>query len=694
MTIMMAELLLEIGTEEIPAGYLENGLKEFKRLAGECLKENRIDLAGGLEVYGTPRRLVLMGKGVSEKQKDLIQEVTGPPKKVAYDKNGVPTRAAEGFARKQGVSVEELQTIETPKGEYLYVKQEIPGKPTLEILSERLPGIIGEIPWPKSMRWGEVGFPFVRPVHWILCLLGGSVVPFEAAGVQSGSTTRGHRFMGPEAVSVSNIADYLKVMESAFVVLDPLERQRVVVKAARDAAASVGGVPADDPELVQTVANLTEYPTAVCGGFEKAFLDLPDAVLITAMREHQKYFAVYDEKGALMPNFVAVNNTKTRDESVVCRGHERVLRARLSDADFFLKEDRKRPLLDRLEDLKQVIYQAQLGTSYAKVMRVETLAEHIAGMVLPEQVDRAKLAARLAKCDLVTHMVIEFPSLQGAVGKAYAALEGYEDDICSGIHEHYLPLKAGGALPQSKIGAVVGMADRLDTIAGCFAVGLEPTGKADPFALRRHALAIIRIMEDTGWDLSFRQLVEKALSLLAGEIEFDFDATFARVLDFIRERYKNMMLRSDYASDLVEAAICGPFDCILSLRPKMEQLKEFTLSSDEFTPLALTFKRVNNIIKKQPMVFEVNPELFKEDAEKDLWETYQSLKDDVAVCISRSAFLEALGIMTRLRTPVDQLFDNVEILTHDDALRENRVGLLQLISSFVLTIADFSKFSI
>ncbi len=691
---MMAELLLEIGTEEIPAGYLESGLRELKRLAGECLKENRIDLAGGLDVYGTPRRLVLMGKGVSEKQEDLIQEVTGPPRKVAYDENGLPTKAAEGFARKQGVSVEELQTIETPKGEYLYVKQEIPGKPTLEILSEHLPGIIGAITWPKSMRWGEVGFPFVRPVHWILCLLDGRVVPFEAAGVQSGSTTRGHRFMGPEEVNVSNIDDYLKAMEGAFVVLDPLERQRVVAKAARDAAAGVGGVPVDDPELVQTVANLTEYPTAVCGSFEKAFLDLPDAVLITAMREHQKYFAVYDEKGTLMPNFVAVNNTKTRDESIVCRGHERVLRARLSDADFFLKEDRKRPLLDRLEDLKQVIYQAQLGTSYAKVMRVETLAEHIASQVLPEQVDRAKLAARLAKCDLVTHMVIEFPSLQGAVGKAYAALEGYEDDICSGIHEHYLPLKAGGALPRSRIGAVVGMADRLDTIAGCFAVGLEPTGKADPFALRRHALAIIRIMEDAGWDLSFRQLVEKALSLLAGEIEFDFDATFARVLDFIRERYKNMMLRSDYASDLVEAAICGPFDCILPLRPKMEQLKEFTLSSDEFTPLALTFKRVNNIIKKQTQVFSVNPELFKEDAEKDLWETYQSLKDDVAVTITKSAFLEALGIMTRLRTPVDQLFDNVEILTHDDALRENRVGLLQLISSFVLTIADFSKFSI
>ena len=694
MKIMTSELLLEIGTEEIPAGYLENGLRELKRLADVCLKENRIDLAGGLEVYGTPRRLVLMGKGVSKKQQDLTREVTGPPKKVAYDANGNPTKAAEGFAKKQGISVGELKTIETPKGEYLYVKQEIPGRPTVEILSESLPGIIGEIPWPKSMRWGAVGFPFVRPVHWILCLFDGVVVPFQSAGVQSGSTTFGHRFMGPEAVDPSNIAGYENVMENAFVVLDPLKRQRVVEKTVGEAAASVGGVPADDPELVQTVANLTEYPTAVCGSFEKGFLELPDAVLITAMREHQKYFAVYDEKGALMPNFVAVNNTKTRDESVVCKGHERVLRARLSDADFFLKEDRKRPLLDRLEDLKQVIYQAQLGTSHAKVMRVETLSAYMADQVLPKQVDRARLTARLAKCDLVTHMVIEFPSLQGAVGKAYAALEGYEDDICSGIHDHYLPLKAGGRLPQSEIGALVGIADRLDTIAGCFAVGLEPTGKADPFALRRHALAIIRIVEDTGWDFSFKGLVEKALSLLAGEIEFDFDAIFARVLDFIRERYKNMMLRSDYASDLVEASICGEFDCILSLRPKMAQLKEFSVSSDEFSPLALTFKRVNNIIKKQRQIFEVNPELFREDAEKLLWETYQALKDDVAGCIEKSNFLDALVFMAKLRTPVDQMFDNVEILTKDDVLRENRVGLLQMISRFVLTVADFSRFSI
>ena len=640
---MTAELLLEIGCEEIPAGYLENGLNELKRLTEECLSENRIDRTGDLEVYGTPRRLVLVGRAVSKRQKDLIQEVTGPPRKAAYDKDGKPTKAAIGFAKKQGVPVEALETIETPKGEYLYVKQEIPGRPTSEILSERLPGIIANIPWPKSMRWGDVGFPFVRPVHWILSLFDGRIVPFEAAGVKSGNSTRGHRFMAPEEVTVSNFDDFEKAMEKGFVVLNPLRRQEVVKRVVSEAAAGVGGVAVDDPELVGTVANLTEYPTAVCGNFEKAFLELPEAVLITAMREHQKYFAVYDGKGALMPNFVAVNNTQTRDDAVVCRGHERVLRARLSDADFFLKEDRKRPLLERLEDLKQVIYQAQLGTSHAKVMRVEALTEQIANRVLPEDVDRAKLAARLAKCDLVTHMVIEFPSLQGAVGKAYGEMEGYDEEICSAVYEHYLPLKAGGALPQPKIGAVVGLADRLDTICGCFAVGLEPTGKADPFALRRHALAIIRIIEDAGWDLSLRGLAENALNLLAKDIDFDADAVLGKVLDFIRDRYKNMMLRSDYASDLVEAALCEEFDRILGLRPKMAQLKEFTLSSDEFVPLALTFKRVSNIIKKQSRVFRVDPDLFREDPERELWETLEALQGDVEGCLERSAFHGSLG---------------------------------------------------
>ena len=692
---MVAELLLEIGTEEIPAGYLEGGLRDLMRLAETCLSENRIDLTGGLYTHGTPRRLILMGKGIPEMQSDLMKEITGPPKSGAYDKEGQPTKAALGFAQKQGVPVEELQSIETPKGEYLYVKRQIPGRKTSEILAEALPKLIADIVWPKSMRWGSIGFPFVRPIHWVLCLFNGEVIPFEVAGVSSGRTTRGHRFMSPGTMEVPNVQDYFTGMSQAFVVIDQQERERVVERIAREVAEKAGGKPIEDPELVSIVANLVEYPSAVCGSFDEMFLDLPDIVLITAMKEHQKYFAVYDEKDRLMPNFVAVNNTVARDESVVQRGHERVLRARLSDADFFLKEDRKRPLLDRLEGLKQVVYQADLGTSYSKVQRFTKLAVYLAGTFLPDEVDNIRLVASLCKCDLITQMVNEFPSLQGIMGKEYARLEGYSDEVCSGIYEHYLPLRAGGQLPISKIGAVVGMADRMDTIAGCFVVGLEPSGSADPFALRRHALAIIRIVEDMGWDLSLKGFIEQALLFLKEEVEFDNARVLSKVMAFVRERYKNMMLKSGYESDLIEAIISVGFDRIKQLRPKIDQLKKFSSESEEFHQLALTFKRVSNILKQQDEPFETDRALFREDCERALYETFQALKDDIYRSLEEERYLDALGLMVKLRKPVDDFFDGVEVLTKDDqALRENRVGLLQQIAGLMLLIADFSKFSI
>ncbi|NQT55533.1 MAG: glycine--tRNA ligase subunit beta [Desulfobacteraceae bacterium] len=692
---MVAELLLEVGTEEIPSGYLENGLIELRRLTEACLKENRIQIAGGLYTYGTPRRLVLIGKAISEIQEDLVQEITGPPRSVAYDKDRKPTKAAIGFAQKQGVSVEELECIETPKGEYLYIKQRVPGKPTKDILAGALPKLIADIPWPKSMRWGTVDFGFVRPIHWVLALFNGEVVPFEVAGVRSGNITQGHRFMAPEVVEILNVQDYLKKMESSFVLIDQKERESVVERITRETAESVGGKPAQDPELVTTVANLVEYPSAVCGSFDEAFLALPDPVLITAMREHQRYFAVSNEKGKLMPNFVAVNNTIARDETVVRIGHERVLRARLSDADFFFKEDRKRLLSDRIEDLKGVIYQAELGTSYAKVQRFSELAEYLAEIILPGKLDDIRTVAMLCKCDLVTQMVTEFPSLQGIMGKEYARLEGYPEEICMAIHEHYLPIRSGGKLPTSKYGTVVGCADRMDTIVGCFAIGLTPSGSADPFALRRHALAIIRIVEDMEWDLSLEQFIEKAVSILREDIEFDKEQVKTGVLGFFKERYKQMMLRFGYESDLIESIISVTFDRIDQLGLRIDQLKKFASESEEFQALTLTFKRVTNILKKQKEPFEVESALFKEACESVLWETYHTLKDDIYRCLEKRDYYGALNLMARLRKPVDDFFDGVEVLVKDNnSLRENRVGLLQHLEMLFLSIADFSKFAI
>lgn len=692
---MVAELLLEIGTEEIPSGYLEQGVRSLKQLTDTCLEENRIEIAGGIYTFGTPRRLVLIGKAIAEKQEDLVRQVIGPPCSVAYDEGGNPTRAALGFARKQGVAIDDLQCIETPKGEYLYVESKVPGRPTKDILAEALPDIISRIPWPKSMRWGTVDVPFVRPVHWVLAIMNGEIIPFAFAGVKSGNITWGHRFMAPDPMQIYSVRGYLQGMKEGFILIDQKEREQIIERIAAQAAREAGGRLLEDPELVSTVANLVEYPSAVCGSFERGFLSLPEAVLITAMKEHQKYFAVCDDRGRLLPNFVAVNNTIPKDESVVRKGHERVLRARLSDADFFFKEDTKRPLGSRLEDLKGVIYQAELGTSYAKVRRFTRLAAYLAETLLPEKQDAVKTAAELSKCDLVTHMVTEFPSLQGVIGAAYARREGYPEEVCLAIHEHYLPAKAGDRLPTSETGSLLGLADRMDTIVGCFAIGLVPTGKADPFALRRHALAVIRILENTGWDISFRAFLEKALQILDEEIKFDRKAVFDDVLNFFRDRYRYMMLRAGYESDTVSAVISHSFDRICDLRPRIDQLRRFSLESDDFQPLIVTFKRITNILKNQEQPFEVDPGRFEEPCETSLWKSYCLMKDDIQRLTAEKKYFEAMNLMAGLRSPVDEFFDNVEVFTKkDEKLKKNRVGVLQHIAALFLGVADFSRFSV
>lgn len=692
---MRGELLLEIGTEEIPSGYLEDGLKALRQLAESYLKENRIGMAGELNTYGTPQRLILIGKGIAEKQEDVIQGISGPPKKVAYDAQGHPTKAALGFAEKQGVSIDDLQILETPKGEYLYVKRKIPGRPTIEVLAELFPRLIADIPWPKAMRWGKVGFSFVRPIHWVLALFDGEIIPFEVAGIKSGNKTLGHRFMKPGSIEIDDLEDYFQKMKEGAVIVDPEDRKREVEKIVLKAASQISGIPVMDSELLTTVSNMVEFPSAVCGSFDETFLNLPDPVLITPMKEHQKYFAVRDQEGRLMPNFVAVNNTIARDESIVLKGHERVLRARLSDADFFFKEDRKRPLEGRLEDLKEVIYQAELGTSFAKVQRFVRVAEYLSEQIAPEKIDEVRLVARLCKCDLVTEMVMEFPALQGIMGREYARLDGHPEEVCLAIYEHYLPTRAGGELPTSVIGAIVGIADRMDTIAGCFAIGLDPTGTADPFALRRHALAIIRILENMGWKLSLERLISTSLSILNEEIEFDEGQVFQKVRDFFRERYKNMMLRSGYESDLIEAVVSVGFDYINQLRPRIDQLKKFVTESEEFESLVLTFKRVTNILKKQEESFSVDPGLFKEPCEFRLWEAYEEIKSDVYKSLEEGNYLKALNLMMRLKNPVDDFFDGVEILIKENPqLRGNRVGVLQHLTQLFLKLADLSKFSI
>jgi len=690
----MSELLLEIGTEEIPSDYLEDGLKELKRLTELYLKDNRIKIEGGLHTYGTPRRLVLVGKSIADKQENTIQEITGPPQKAAFDEEGNPTKAAFGFAKKQGVSVDELQLLETPKGIYLYIKRKMPGRLTITILSEVFPKLIASIPWPKSMRWGSEEFSFVRPIHWILALFNGTNIPFEVAGIASGNQTRGHRFMAPQSMEIEGLEDYLQKMNESSIIIDQKERKDSVEKSVITAAKTLSGLPVMDPELLFTVTNMVEFPSAICGGFNKEFLALPDPVLITAMKEHQRYFSVRDQEGNLMPNFVAVNNTIARDESIVRKGHERVLQARLADANFFFKEDRKRLLKDRLEDLKTVIYQAELGTSFDKVQRFTRLAEYLAERIIPEKIHDVGLVAKLCKCDLVTEMVMEFPSLQGVMGKEYARLDGYPEDICTAISDHYLPIQAESQLPESLIGSIVGIADRLDTIVGFFSMGLEPDGTADPYALRRQALAIIRIVRDKKIAISFQDLIHKSASILNETISFDKKEVEDSVNNFIKNRFKNLLLFEGITQDFIEAVISIDFNFLHQVEKKIEALQRFRDISQDFETLAIAFKRIINIGKGFEETYTVNPDLFEHKSEAGLWKTFQLIKDEAKREIDKENYFEALSIISRIIKPVDEFFSEVMVMAEDRKIKENRLGILKSLHQFFDQIADFSKFSI
>ena len=691
---MTAELLLEIGTEEIPSDYLENGLKELNRLAELYLKDNRIEIEGGLHTYGTPRRLVLVGKAIADTQEDTIQEITGPPQKAAFDKQGNPTKAAFGFAKKQGVSVDELQLLETPKGVYLHIKRKMPGRHTITILSEVLPKLIANIPWPKSMRWGSEAFSFVRPIHWVLALFNGNIIPFEVAGITSGTQTRGHRFMAPQSMKIEDLEDYLQKMNESFIIIDQKEREDRVEEAVITAAKPVSSLPVIDPELLFTVTNMVEFPSAICGGFDKAFLAIPDPVLITAMKEHQRYFSVRDQEGNLMPNFVAVNNTIARDESIVRKGHERVLQARLADANFFFNEDRKRLLEDRLEDLKTVIYQAELGTSFDKVQRFTRLAEDLAEQIIPERIHDVGLVAKLCKCDLVTEIVMEFPSLQGVMGKEYARLDGYPEDICLAISDHYLPIQAESQLPESLIGSIVGIADRLDTIVGFFSMGLEPDGTADPYALRRQALAIIRIVRDKKIAISFHDFIHKSSSILNETISFDQKEVEDAVSNFIKNRFKNLLLSKGITQDFIEAVISIDFNFLHQVEKKIEALQKFRDISKNFETLAIAFKRIMNIGKGFEETYSVNPDLFEHKSEEGLWKEFQLVKDEAKREIDRENYFEALSIISRIIKPVDEFFSKVMVMVEDKRVKENRLGILKNLQEFFLQVGDFSKFSI
>jgi glycyl-tRNA synthetase beta chain len=688
----MRDLLFEIGTEEIPAGFMDPSYTQLEKGFTDRAAELKIE-HGRIRVMGTPRRLALLVDDVAEKQLDIREELLGPSKKAAYDEQGNFTRAAEGFARSKGSSVEELRIVNTAKGEYLMLVRQQAGRPTAELLPGLLEGLLLGLSFPKSMRWGSNHLTFARPIQWLLALYGEDIIEMSHEGIHSANSSGGHRFHANTMFRVNNPESYVQQLAEHQVMVDPLMRREMVIEEITAAVAANpdlnGGSVAVDQGLVDTVTNLVETPVGVCGTFDRKFLQLVPEVLITSMREHQKYFPVVDDAGQLLPGFVAVNNTRVNDVDITRKGHQRVLRARLEDALFFYNSDKETRLADRIEKLDGIIFQAKLGTMLEKKDRLVKLSKLLAELIKPEFSAECCRAAELCKADLLSDMVGEFPSLQGIMGAAYALNDGESEAVALAIKEHYMPKRAGAEVPVSDCGAIVGLADRFDTLVGCFGIGQRPTGGADPFGLRRIALAILHIIEAKDYSLSLREIISKALALYGDKVDGSA-ATVSDIINFMRRRFLNDCLKKGSQAAAVEAAVSVDFDdindCLLRIRA-ITQIH----NDDAFGVLAASYKRIRNIIKDNSDT-AVDPGLFQAREEEQLYSLYTEVRREMQQLVAEKQYAAALEAMLRMKEPVDNFFDQVMVMAEDQDIRRNRLNLLTALGELILMVGDISRF--
>jgi glycyl-tRNA synthetase beta chain len=564
---------------------------------------------------------------------------------------------------------------------------------TVQVLEKVLPETLSKIPFPKTMRWADLDIHFARPITSVCAVLGSQVISFTVGDIRSGNTTYGHRFMKPGGITINAPSGYMSDLKNAFVLADIEERKAEVRKEIEKTALSVGGTILPDDELVNIVANLIEYPVVVVGSFDDIFLELPDEVLITAMREHQKYFAVSGKDGKLMANFVVVNNTRTKDMTVVTKGHEKVLRARLADARFFYNGDLREKAEDRIEKLKGVLFQASLGTMYDKTMRVESLTGYLADLAGATGVkEQAMKAARHSKSDLVSQVVCEFPKLQGLMGRIYAKVAGETEETSMAIEEHYRPVASGAKLPETLSGALVALADKIDTLCGCFSAGLIPTGASDPYALRRQTIGIIQIMLGRNFRFSLSSVIEKSLSLYANVK--DKDKVVADVLEFIKNRMDHILVEEGFSKDVTSSVTSVSIDSVPDVKNRVSALENLK-NKDGFEPLAVAFKRVVNIIRKAdlPQTLSVEPDLFEKPCESDLFAAVLEVKELTGEHLVKADFDKALAEIATLRPLVDTFFDDVMVMADDMAIRNNRLAMLSDIAALFSDIADFSKIS-
>ncbi|NIX14645.1 MAG: glycine--tRNA ligase subunit beta [Candidatus Dadabacteria bacterium] len=705
---MDKDLILEIGTEEIPAGFLESSTARLKEIITKVFSDLNLGFSD-ITVYYTPRRITLRITGLPEKQEDITEHHTGPPKAIAYDNDGKPTKAAIGFAKKFGLDVKKLKLVENDKGQFLGFTKNIKGKPTAKILKEQLPDIILKIPFPKSMRWRTSNISFARPIRWILCLFNNKTLKFSIYNITSSNKSYGHRFLSPKSFKAETWNSYISQLENSYVVLDQHHRTEIIAREVRIKADELDGIIEEDTDLLQTVTNIVEYPIALTGTFEDEYLEVPPEVLVSVMKHHQKYFPVYKKDipsnadisiksvsdikkiNSLLPNFIFISGIKVDKPEVVIKGNERVIRARFNDARFFLSEDTKQHLEEYVSKLKTVTYLSDVGSYYDKKIRLEKLSDYIS-MLFPEiNVNNLKRAAELCKADLVTQMVFEFAELQGTMGKYYALISGESADVATAIEQHYMPVTRDGELPSTGLGMFLSIIEKLDNVCSCFYAGLIPTGSADPYALRRQSIGIIRIIIDNNIDLNINELINSWIENSGLEISVDSkDKLRGQILEFFTERFRNFLLEEHkFDFDVIDAALSVKFENILDSMKVVQTITELKEEQD-FESVTTAFKRVVNITKNTEKG-TVDTALFTHDAEHQLYKQFITAKNEVKKDLESGNYKNVLDKIVELRVPVDNFFDSVMVMDKNLQIKNNRLSLLNAIKDLFFNIADFSK---
>ncbi|GGG10581.1 glycine--tRNA ligase subunit beta [Paenibacillus abyssi] len=690
---MTKDLLLEIGLEEVPARFVRGAMNQLKDKMAKWLEDARI-VSGDIEAYATPRRIAVLVREVAEKQSDVNEEVKGPSRKIAIDDQGAWSKAALGFARSQGVEPEQLYFKELQGVEYVYANKSSIGTDTAAILSEGLRALITSMSFPKNMRWGAYDLRFIRPIRWLTALYGEDIIPLEITGVMSSNVTRGHRFLGAETV-VQEPADYVEQLRAQQVIVDVKERESIIINQINELAAEKGWRIAVKEDLLEEVLFLVEYPSVLFGSFDPSFLEIPQEVLITSMREHQRYFPVMDENGVLQPYFVTVRNGDRTSIEQVAKGNEKVLRARLSDAKFFYSEDQKLPIADALAKLETIVYHEELGTTADKVRRIRAISDQLALTLgldgqAKEDVSRT---ADICKFDLVTQMVYEFPELQGIMGEDYARKAGEREAVAKAVFEHYQPRFAGETAPASAVGAIVSLADKIDTIAGCFSIGIIPTGSQDPYALRRQAAGIVQIIITHGFNLPIGELFDIALDVHEKRsLKRNRDEIRKELYEFFALRVKNVLGDHGIRYDVIDAVMASGYD---HLRLTVERASAVFASvsgegKEAFKLVTDAFNRVSNLAAKAS-TDKVDPSLFAEPEEQQLFDRWEATSPLVQQALSEGDAAEALTRLASMKDVITAYFDKVMVMAEDESVRLNRLATLARISSGIAKVADFSK---